>query len=62
MRQTALFEYDALSQLLKVTDPLRGVTEFAYDPNGNLLSLKDARQKTTTYTYDNMGVKLESCV
>ena len=46
------YNYNALNQVTKITDPLRGTTMFGYDPNGNLLSVTDANGHATTYTYD----------
>jgi len=48
------YEYSNLDQLVRITDPMAGVTAVDHDPNGNLLSLTDARNNVTGYTYDNM--------
>jgi len=48
------YEYDALNQIRRVTDPLQRTTQFSYDANGNLLTLTDAPNNVVSYAYDNM--------
>jgi YD repeat-containing protein len=39
-----------VTELLKVTDPLNGQTNFTYDGNGNLTKVKDANNNATDVT------------
>ena len=49
---TSFFEYDALNRLVKITDPLGGVTRISYDNRNNVLSREDPKGATTSYRYD----------
>jgi len=54
MGQRTLYQYNALNQRTRRTDPLQGETAFSYDANGNLMSVTDARNNVTNYIYNNM--------
>lgn len=49
------FHYDALSRLIRETDPLLNATEYGYDGVGNRVSLKDAEAATTFFSYDDLN-------
>jgi RHS repeat-associated protein len=49
------FEYDALDNLTKVTDPKGLDTDYTYNAFGDLLTLSSPDTGTTTYTYDSAG-------
>jgi YD repeat-containing protein len=51
----ATMVYDALGDLLTLTDPLNHTTTNTYDANQNLLSTTDPLGHTTSYTYDSNG-------
>src|SRR5712691_4761867 len=46
--------YDALGNLLTLTDANNKTTQYAYDPKGNLIQVTDALSQVTHYTYDAM--------
>jgi RHS repeat-associated protein len=48
------YEYNAMSQIIKVIGPLGGETILTYDGNGNLVTITDARNKTISWDYDAM--------
>jgi RHS repeat-associated protein len=52
---TATYSYNALGEVLTVTDKLNGVTSNTYDAAGNLLTTKDALNNTTAFTYNGHG-------
>ena len=47
--------YDALGDLVSVTDPYGHSTTYAYDAAGNKLSMRDRDSNLTTYAYDAVG-------
>jgi len=47
--------YDALGDLISLTDANGKTTQFAYDPNGNFAQMVDALNESTNYVYDAMG-------
>ncbi|MGX5730800.1 RHS repeat-associated core domain-containing protein [Pseudoxanthomonas beigongshangi] len=49
------FQYDALDQLTKVTDPKGLDTTYTYNGLGDLTQLQSPDTGTTTYTYDSAG-------
>ena len=49
------FGYDGQDNLVAVTDPNGGRTEYVYDDLGNLLSLSSPDTGTTVYTHDEAG-------
>ena len=49
---TSFFEYDALNRLVKIIDPMGGVTRISYDNRGNVLSTEDPKGGITTNRYD----------
>ncbi|WP_417588811.1 SpvB/TcaC N-terminal domain-containing protein [Owenweeksia hongkongensis] len=53
------FDYDALSQLKSVTDPLGVVTSYNYDDFGRLVSEVHDDRGTTTNTFDLAGNLIE---
>ena len=50
-----LFEYGALGQLKKITDPRGNVTRMSYTAEGYVHTVTDAQQNVTTYGYDPRG-------
>ncbi|MGA1867763.1 MAG: RHS repeat-associated core domain-containing protein [bacterium] len=46
------FEYDPLSRLITLIEPLERITRYTYDGAGNRLSMTDANGNRTTYAYD----------
>jgi len=48
-------EYDALSRLVKITDPFGQAEAMRYDANGNRIWMRNKRGFTTTYQYDAYG-------
>lgn len=48
---TVLTEYDAMSRVAKITNPLNGVTTFDYDGDGNLISESRIGTASTTRLY-----------
>jgi len=52
-----LFEYDAVGNLTKVTDPLWHATTFGYDERDRRTTTTDALGYVTTTAYDAMGNK-----
>ena len=48
------FGYDALSRIVKMTDPAGGVYKYTYDTNNNLASVTYPDGKTKTYLYENL--------
>ncbi|MFH1673857.1 MAG: hypothetical protein ABIF87_10605 [Pseudomonadota bacterium] len=50
--RTTNFVYDALKQLVEITNPEQGATKYAYDPNGNLTQLIDPNKNITIFDYD----------
>ncbi|HQI42231.1 MAG TPA: DUF6531 domain-containing protein [Ignavibacteriaceae bacterium] len=55
---THKYQYDAMNNITKYTDPRNKVTDFVYDNNGNLISVTDTRG-TTNYSRNSFG-KVES--
>jgi RHS repeat-associated protein len=49
------YEYDALDNLTKVTDPRQKATTYTYNAFGEVTQEVSPDRKTTTYTYDNAG-------
>jgi RHS repeat-associated protein len=49
------FTYDAVGNLLTVTDPLSHVTEYEYDAHDNRTKIIDAELGETTFAYDDVG-------
>ena len=54
-KRSTQYEYDVNNRLVKVTDPMDGVTKMGYDERGNVASITDPNGGETVYTYDNMG-------
>ncbi len=52
---TTTYDYNALDQLIKVTDPESLETHYTYNALGDLLTLDSPDTGTTTYTYDSAG-------
>ncbi|MEY2482740.1 MAG: hypothetical protein QOK24_1268, partial [Verrucomicrobiota bacterium] len=52
-----LFEYDAVGNLTKITDPLWHATTFGYDNRNRQTSITDALGSVTTIDYDAVGNK-----
>ena len=50
--RTTLYDYDALSRLTRVTDPLSQETLYRYDDRDNLVELIDAKGQSTAFAYD----------
>ncbi len=48
----AIFEYDELERIRKVTDPMGNVLGFNYDPCGNIVSLFDESGESLSIEYD----------
>ena len=55
------YEYNALGNVIKMTDENGNETSYTYTPNGNLASVTDALGNETYYSYDGMGhlIKIE---
>ena len=54
------FDYDAKSNVTKVTDPAENETGYAYNADGTLATTTDANQHTTTFVaYDANGLATE---
>jgi RHS repeat-associated protein len=53
--RTTVFEYDAMRQLAKRTDPLNRITRFDWCRCGQIKSLTDALGRTTTWRMDVQG-------
>ncbi len=49
------FEYDAIGQLVKVTDAEGNITTSTYDMGGRVTQVVHTASGTTTYAYDNLG-------
>ncbi len=49
------FEYDAIGQLVKVTDAEGNITTSTYDMGGRVTQVIHPASGTTSYTYDNLG-------
>lgn len=49
------YEYDALDNLTKVTDPRQKSTTYTYNAFGEVTQEVSPDRKTTTYTYDSAG-------
>jgi choice-of-anchor A domain-containing protein/RHS repeat-associated protein len=49
------YEYDLANRLVRMIDPLDGVTRWTYDGEGNVLTYTDPNDHTTTFTYDPLG-------
>lgn len=56
----SLLTYDAMGNVLTVTDELGNVTTATYDAMGNILTSTNALGQTTSMTYDNVGNLLSS--
>lgn len=52
------FEYNALDQLIKVTDPKGLETNYTYNALDDLLQLDSPDTGTTTYSYDSAGNRI----
>jgi RHS repeat-associated protein len=52
--QVTKYSYNALNEVLQITNPLQGTNSFSYDTNGNLISFTDPLGHTTNWTDDNM--------
>jgi RHS repeat-associated protein len=52
--QITKYSYNALNEILQITNPLQGTNSFSYDANGNLVGLTDPLGHSTTWTHDNM--------
>lgn len=52
---TTAYEYDAVGNLTKITDPLGNTTQYGYDDLNRRVSMTDPRGKTTGYAYDGAG-------
>ena len=53
---TVLTQYDAMSRVAKITNPLNGVTTFDYDGDGNLISKsRIGTASTTRFYYDGLN-------
>jgi RHS repeat-associated protein len=50
-----IFEYTALGQVRKVTDPYGKVVQYTYDERGNLTQMTYPGSKTVTYGYDALN-------
>ncbi len=53
--QVSTMTYDALGDLLTLTDANSKTTQYSYDPNGNLAQITDALNESTNFAYDPMG-------
>src|SRR5205085_7680772 len=53
-----LFEYDAVGNLTKTTDPRGNVSTFGYDDRNRRTSMTDALNHTTAIAYDASNNKL----
>ena len=51
------FGYDAANRLVRVTDPLGGVTRTEYDTDGRQTAQIDALGRRTIFTYDSLGLR-----
>ena len=49
------YAYDALGQLLHVSNALNQTTSYTYDANGNMLSVTDADSHQTSFAYDALN-------
>ena len=52
---TTQYEYDAMGNVTKITNPLNAVSMQTYDSLGRLQTQVDPSSKTTQYTYDGQG-------
>ncbi|RLG33490.1 hypothetical protein DRN97_04920 [Methanosarcinales archaeon] len=52
---TIQYEYDAVGNKIKVTDPMDGVTRYQYDSMNRVISIINPYSETTTFSYDSMG-------
>lgn len=50
--------HNALGELVKVTDPVNGITTYSYDARGNLASLTDPANNATSIQYDLLDRKI----
>jgi RHS repeat-associated protein len=55
---TTTYSYDAVGNLIAITDPLGHVSWFTYDEHGRRLSATDPLGNRTEWTYDDAGNKL----
>lgn len=55
MGNTTLYEYDYAGNMIKITAPDGGVSEFVYDKNGKKISETNAAGATVKYEYDCNG-------
>jgi RHS repeat-associated protein len=56
------YQYNAIGQLVKITDPNNNVKQFTYDQFGNVITETDAKSRQVIYSYDalNRLVKIEN--
>ncbi|MBL4660384.1 MAG: RHS repeat protein, partial [Alcanivoracaceae bacterium] len=52
----ALITYNAIGQMVSITDPLGNVTQYEYDALGKRTKTIDALGNTTTVTFDSNGI------
>jgi RHS repeat-associated protein len=57
---TTTRDYDAVGNLIKVTDPLSRATQYLYDQLGDVAQVTDADGGHTHYTYDANGDQLSA--
>ncbi|TMJ07791.1 MAG: hypothetical protein E6G98_13225, partial [Bacillati bacterium ANGP1] len=52
------YEYDAVGNLIRITNARGYATQFSYDAANRLTQVTDALQKTTKYGYDPVGNRI----
>lgn len=52
------YEYDALRRLIRITDPLQGITTYVYDNRNNLIRVQNPRGKSHRFEYDRRNLMI----
>ncbi len=59
-KYSAVYDYDALNRVIKITDPLGKFVKKEYDHNGNIVCLTDKKGNKTQNIYNNLNQLVET--